>query len=258
MSDGTLAVALGRSFADLDVELEPVSVPTPYGNVQLHRAFGHWVLFRHGRPHTWLPHQIPFRAHALALREVGVQSLVSTGTVALFDDNAPLFRPMLAADVAMDTGLLPDGTPASIFVDGVGPQGHLSLDEGIVSPHLNKMLRGIATMLGSPLDVREVDIWHVAGPRQRTNAENRALAAAGVEAVSMTLVPEMVLANELGISTTALVVGHRSAHEPLSASEVERRLAEARQPLETLCVSFLRSGHAIASGNTLFRFGGET
>ncbi|MCA9569619.1 MAG: hypothetical protein KC656_17355 [Myxococcales bacterium] len=253
---GTLAVSLGRAFAESDFPADPVEVRTPHGTAVLHRSNDQWLLFRHGRPHQWLPHRIPVRAQMAALREVGVRSLVVTGFVGVLDDTLPLHEPLLVSDVVMPTGFLPDGSPATMFVDGDG--GYLTLDEGLVSRRLAAQLRGIAIGLGDPLALPECEVHHVAGPRARTPAETALLARQGARAVSMTVVPEIVLANELGIATAAVVVGYRTLFETLTVPEAERRLAESRHALEALCARFLRSGDPVASTNRLARYGRDS
>ena len=84
MSSSKTAVAaiLGSAFerAPRGIALEVERVHTPHGEVTLHRLPDTdpraYVLFRHGLPHRLLPHQIPYRAHAWALEEVGCGALL--------------------------------------------------------------------------------------------------------------------------------------------------------------------------------------
>lgn len=252
---GTLAVSLGRAFADATFEVEPVRVETRFGPATVHRFRDQWLLFRHGRAYDRLPHQVPFRAQMAALKELGVQSLLSTGYAGVLVDEIPLHQPILVDDVVMPTGLLPDGTAASMFDQG---GGYLVVEDTLVSEALSKQIRTIATLIGQPLPLDEVELDHIAGPRGRTRAETRRLAAAGAQAVSMTLVPEIALANEVGISVAAVVMGYRTLSERLTHDEVERRLAQARDRLESLGAAFLTHGRPVEPVNRLQRYGRDT
>ena len=44
-----------------------------------------YVIFRHGLPHTWLPHQIPYRAYADALQRLHCRSLLITTSVGVLN-----------------------------------------------------------------------------------------------------------------------------------------------------------------------------
>ncbi|MCB9679784.1 MAG: 5'-methylthioadenosine phosphorylase [Alphaproteobacteria bacterium] len=253
---GTVAVSLGRAFAGAQFDAEPVEVDTPYGPATVHRVDDQYVLFRHGRSHELLPHQIPYRAQIAALRMLGVQSLLSTGYVDLITDELPLHQPLLVSDIVMPTGLLPDGTPCTMFTEG--PGRYLVVEGGLLSEALATQVRAIATVQGRPLAGSEVEVDHVAGPRGRTAAETRRLAGSGVQAVSMTLLPEIVLANEVGITVASIVVGYRTLSERLGYEAVEHRLAQTRERVEQLCAAFLRNASPVPSTNPLASFGRET
>lgn len=74
---------------------------TPHGDALIYDVVGRdaIVVFRHGRPHRWLPHQIPYRAHASA--RAGVTSLVVTSSVGVLDPGVPLHEPLIVDDLLM-------------------------------------------------------------------------------------------------------------------------------------------------------------
>lgn len=254
----SVAVVLGSGASQLEgVAAEATVVDTPWGGVGLHRAGRGWVLYRHGRPHRWLPHQIPYRAHAWALREVGCGAVVVTSSVGVLAPDVPLFQPLLVSDLVMLDNRLPDGTACTVFDQPRPGQGHLVLEEGLFSPALAAQLRGLATGLGTPLPAREVVFLYRDGPRTKTRAENRVLAGLGVDVNSMTLAPEVVLAAELGLAVAGLVVGHKASQAPVETPDragIAASLVASGQALEGLLQAFLDRGEPVPTGNHLYCF----
>ena len=260
-----IAVVLGSSFSEgfaSAAGLVEERVSTSSGAVRLHRLASAerptWCLFRHGLPHLLLPQQIDWRANAAALREVGVASLLVTSSVGVLDASIPLFEPLLVSDLLMLDNRLPDGSLCTMFERTTATQGHLVLDEGLFSVELGAQVRRLAEAAGAPVR-GEVVFGYAPGPRTKTRAENAAWARLGAQVNSMTLGPEVVLANELGIPCAGLVVGHKySLPVPgtgLDDDSVAASLVRARENLERLVLAFLRGGSPVPFRNSLFRFG---
>ncbi len=267
MTAATRAVAaiVGSAFDEAllaRLDLEPRDIETSWGRFQLHHAraierpdgLEAWVSFRHGLPHRFLPNQIPYRAQAAALAALGTGALLVTSSVGVLDPDIPLHRAMLVSDIIMLENRLPDGTAATLFERPRPGQGHLVLREGLLSSALTEQLRALEVDLA---DASPVFGW-VGGPRTKTAAENRAWALLGAQVNSMTLAPELVLANELQIPTTAVVVGHkRSADQgegPSDADEVGESLRAGRDALEEVVVAFLERATPVPFGNHIYRF----
>lgn len=259
-----VAVILGSAFhADglPGLTLVPESVDTAAGPVTLHRVEGiarpAYVRFRHEWPHRLLPHQIPYRAQALALRDKAVGALLVTSSVGVMDARLPLDTPLPVADLLMPDNRLPDGSACTVFTDPTPEQGHLVLDEGLFSQSLTEHVAALGQTVGAPLGP-EVVFAYVGGPRTKTRAENAFWRAAGAQVNAMTLGPEVVLANELGIPTAAVVVGHKysalDAPPPRDAQTVAYSLVASRRAMTGLVVAFLREGRPVPFANTLFRF----
>lgn len=258
----SFCVILGSAFAAPVLagrELKSERIRTPEGDVTLYRAPAGrdaFVLFRHGLPHSLLPNQIPFKAHALALREIACQALLITSSVGVLDPQLPLNKPMLAGDLLMTENRLPDGSACTLFTEPSAEQGHLVVEDGIFSSALGDEVERLAG--GS---VPRVVFAYVGGPRTKTAAENRALRATGAQVNSMTVGPEAVLANELDIPVAALLVGHkhsggRDADMPRDASSgLAQSLVDARHGTEQLAWRFLAEAHAVPFANRLYRFG---
>ncbi|GIV60902.1 MAG: 5'-methylthioadenosine phosphorylase [Rhodothermaceae bacterium] len=265
-ADLSVAVILGSAFGAGrlgDLSLRPVDVGTPWGRQTLHRV-DHverpaYVLFRHGTPHRLLPNQINYRAQAAALRAVDCGALVVTSSVGVLDPTLPLFRLLLVGDLLMPENRLPDGSTCTMFPTPSPEHGHLVLSEGLFSPALGSQLRRLAEDTGEAIHPDAVVFAYAGGPRTKTPAENRLWARLGAQVNSMTLGPEVVLANELGIPCAGLVAGHKYSVPDVpnleDAGSVEASLAAARQAMERVVTTFLRHGEPVPFGNHLYRFG---
>lgn len=256
------AVILGSAFerpALLGRDLEPVQVATRFGPALLHwdrETRGH-VLFRHVVPHRFLPNQIPYRAQAAALHEVGCDRLLVTSSVGVLDRDLPLDAPIPIADVIMFNNALPDGTACTMFPDPTSPQWHLVLDHGLVSDPLTTQLERLSNVAGHPPGPRAV-FAYTPGPRNKTAAENTAWIRLGAQIDSMTVAPEIVLANELGISCAAVGVGHKYSgpgqHDRLERKAMAESLRVGEQVVAAVADAFLRDSKPVEFGNRFYRY----
>ncbi|MGE0397058.1 MAG: 5'-methylthioadenosine phosphorylase [Kofleriaceae bacterium] len=256
-----IGLILGSAYHDaqpLGLELTREEVGTPYGEVTLHRVVGHAavVIFRHGLPHRWLPHQIPYRAQATALARAGVTSLVVTSSVGILDPNIPLHEPLLIDDLVMLENQLPDGSTCTLFEAPTRDHGHLVLDEGICAPSLGAQIEALASTADCPIAGRVV-FGYARGPRTKTAAENRAWRVLGAHVNSMSVGPELVLANELGIPTAGLVIGHKYSVPGVAIEPGEglaRSLDRGRARFDRLLRLLVEQLRPVAFGNRLYRF----
>ena len=253
----SVAVILGSAFRAPSlggVALRAVPHPTPWGEVTLYalpdRADA-WVVFRHGVPHRHLPHQIPWRAQAQALADRGCRGLLITSSVGVLDPALPLFTPLLAGDLLMPDNRLPSGEVCTMWPEPAPGQGHLVVEAGLFDAALGAQLE---VLHGAPLP--RVVFAYVPGPRTKTPAENALWAAWGAQVNSMSVGPELVLANELGVPTAALLIGHKysgPARDGLDAGSIDESLVSARAAVEQLALRFLREGRGVAFGNRVHR-----
>lgn len=259
------AVILGSAFDAGQLKghpLHPEPIDTPWGRVVLHRVgdTASWALFRHGVPHRTLPNQINYRGHAWALREVGCRALMVTSSVGVLDPDVPLFTPLLVSDLLMPDNRLPDGSACTLFTTPSPSQGHLVLTDGLFAAALRDQVRAVADDLGQPLQGPEVVFAYVGGPRTKTRAENRYFAALGAQVNSMTLGPEVVLANEAEIPCVGVVVGHKHSQAGRANPDTRRAVADSldasRAATERLVVAWLtRDGLPLpAFANHIYRF----
>ncbi len=178
-----------------DVREEWVS--TPYGDVglQVGRFQGRQVAFlaRHGQQHSVPPHLVNYRANIMALKTLGVKSILATAAV------GSLNLDMRPGDLVFCDQFL-DFTRGRVqtFFEG-GPEGvvHVDMTEPYC-PELRAVLARAASNLGLPVHSAGTYVA-TEGPRFETPAEIRMLRQLGGDLVGMTGVPEVVLAREAEI-----------------------------------------------------------
>ncbi|MBU0551821.1 5'-methylthioadenosine phosphorylase [Myxococcota bacterium] len=248
------SAASGRS---LPSEYAPVTVETRLGPAPLWRAGERWVLFRHGQPHRHLPHQIPWRTHALALAEIGCQAALLTSSVGVLTPRLPLDTPLLLGDLLMPDNRLPDGQACTIFDPPQPQQGHLVVDGGLFSTPLNAQLDALIRAQGWPAPPRVV-FGYAPGPRTKTPSENRLWARWGAEVNSMSIGPEVVLLNELAIPCAGLVVGHKYSppdhRQRLHGEGIRASLNVGHEILSKLALAFLDHAAPVPFENRLYRY----
>ena len=214
-------------------------------------AEGQVVVYRHGVPHQMLPHQVPYRRMARWLKAEGCEALLVTSSVGVMDADIPLYRPLVVDDLLMPSNQLPDGSVCTVFEEPDANQGHLVLQEGLFSKTLSEQIDAKG-------DLPRVGFAYVPGPRTKTSLENRYVASLGAQVNSMSLGPEVVLANELEIPTAAVVVGHKysGVADPraLDETSVAQSLVEARGALIKVVETFLQNDSKVPFGNYIHRF----
>ncbi|MDR9417151.1 MAG: hypothetical protein RI564_12770 [Gracilimonas sp.] len=263
----SIAIILGSAFEGSFAErlqLKEEKVETEFGDITLYRSNLRndrpaYVIFRHGLPHSMLPNQINYRAQAAALKKVNCGVLLINSSVGVMDAELPLYQPMLVTDLLMPENRLPDGSTCTMFPEPSEDHGHLLIKDGLFSSTLNTLL--ISQHKEEIYQAEEGVVFvYAGGPRGKTPAENRMWAQLGGQVNSMTLAPEVVLANELEIPTSALVVGHKYSVpdvENPKQEEIGATLENARSATEKILYSFLIEGNPVEYQNEMYRFKDE-
>ena len=260
----SIAVILGSAYQNRDlsnIRYNEISVKTHFGKQTIYRVFDTkvpaYLLYRHNRNEHLLPHQIPYRRIVAALKEIHCGALVSTSSVAALVNDIPLFKSLLITDIMMPENRLPDGSVCTMFPKQTEGQGHLILSEGLVSLSINAQLQAISNNI---LDKKQRNIVfaHAGGPRSKTPAENRMWALLGAHVNSMTLAPEIVLANEMEIPCAGLVVAHKYSipgiSNPKDSEDIDLQLQQARDAFETVITRFLKEGQPVPFANHIYRY----
>jgi len=259
----SIAVILGSAFStDSFRELQPRRevISTNFGDQTLYKVDGQknpvYLLFRHGLPHRLLPNQINYRAQAAALKKVNCGALLVSSSVGVMDAGLPLFKPMLVHDLMMPDNRLPDGSVCTMFNEPSEEHGHLVLKEGLFSRALSNQVCELAGDIIAETR-KEIVFAYAGGPRGKTKAENNMWIKLGAHVNSMTLAPEVILANELEIPCAGLVVGHKYSvpgKENPGEDDVGASLEESRSAMKELILAFIQHGAPVEFENHIYRF----
>jgi 5'-methylthioinosine phosphorylase len=201
-------------------------VRTPYGEPSGPLTFGTIggtevvFLARHGYGHTLPPHQVNYRANLWALRDQGVEEIVSVASVG-------------GVRAGLEPGdlVVPDqiidytrGRRNTFFEDGA-PVTHIDFTEPY-TPALRRRLLQAAAACGEKATDGAV-YAATQGPRLETAAEIDRLERDGADLVGMTGMPEAALARELDLAYAALaVVANHAAGRGDSSRGIHLRAIE--------------------------------
>lgn len=239
-----------------------VQVPTPWGAASvLTGRIGEReaaVVLRYGPKLTIPSHKINYRANIWALRELGVERIISQNAIGSIN---PLVRP---GDIIISSDFLDrtKGRPLSLF-DDTEAWVRVDMTEPFCPEVRQTLLAATASMPDRVID-RGVFAC-TEGPRFETPAEIRALQRDGADIVGTPLVPEVTMAREAemcfasiapvinfgaGMAPAVIHVGPGSMNDEYYAGglhdRIERALidAVAQLPAHRGC----RCGHALRSG----------
>ena len=230
-----LAIIGGSGLTQLSsmADTHRKAVRTPYGEpsgpLTFGRIRGREALFlaRHGYGHTIAPHEVNYRANLWALKEEGVEGVVSVASVG-----------GIRQDLAPGTLLVPDqlidytwGRPSTYYEGAASPVTHIDFTE----PY-SRALRARILEAARACGERVVEAGTYAatqGPRLETAAEITRLERDGAHIVGMTGMPEAALARELGLEYAAIAVcanfaaGRGESVHAVPMERIEAVLAEA-------------------------------
>ena len=192
-------------LANLEITHRKVA-RTPYGEASGALTFGHIcdqeVIFlaRHGYGHTIPPHEVNYRANLWALKDHGVDRVVSVATVG-----------GIHPELIPGTLVIPDqiidythGRAATYFVESDKPVTHLDF----TFPYCDAMRAALLQAASDAgISLRDSGVYGaVQGPRLETAAEINRMERDGADMVGMTGMPETALARELGLNYATLAV----------------------------------------------------
>lgn len=180
---------------------ERVSASTPYGppsdpiHVGVMGDVEVAFLSRHGSGHTLPPHRVNYRANIWALKQLGVERIISPCAVGSLQEN---YRPgeLVIVDQFIDMTKCRDYT----FFDGAKTV-HVSLADPFCT-EMGSLFAREAKRLGIAHHTSGTYVC-IEGPRFSTRAESR-MFRQFADIIGMTLVPECQLARELDICYTSL------------------------------------------------------
>jgi 5'-methylthioadenosine phosphorylase len=218
-------------LANLEITHRQVA-RTPYGEpsgaLTFGRICGQEVIFlaRHGYGHTIPPLEVNYRANLWALKDHGVDRVVSVATVG-----------GIHPELIPGTLVIPDqiidythGRAATFFVETGKPVTHLDF----TFPYCDAMRAALLQAAASAgISLRDGGVYGaVQGPRLETAAEINRIERDGADMVGMTGMPEAYLARELAICYAAVgaVVNHAAGRGPsangIQMEEIQSVLGE--------------------------------
>jgi 5'-methylthioadenosine phosphorylase len=209
MTDVKIGIIGGSGLYQMSAltNVREVSVGTPFGNPSDNLIVGELegvqvaFLARHGRNHHLTPTEVPYRANIYAMKQIGVEYLISASAVG-----------SLQAEVKPLDLVLPDQfldrtkSRASTFF-GEGIVGHIAFGDPICS-----QLAGILADSIAALNLPEITLHRggtyvcMEGPAFSTKAESNMYRMLGGTIIGMTNLPEAKLAKEAEIAYATLAL----------------------------------------------------
>jgi len=186
---------------------EEKHVETPYGTPSSSLVFGSLneteivILSRHGRLHTITPSKVNNRANIFALKEEGCTHIIaSTACGSLREDICR--GDLVIPDQFIDFTRHRDIT----FFDEFKPG---SMNHTPMADPFNGDLRNLIVSTAGALGIKIHDrgtLVTIEGPRFSTRAESKMFRLWGADIINMSVAPEVILANELGIPYAAIAM----------------------------------------------------
>ena len=209
MAQAKIGVIGGSGLYKMDAltDVQEVQVETPFGDPSdaliVGKLDGISVAFlaRHGRGHTLMPSELPFRANIYAMKSLGVEYLISASAVgSLKEEIKPV--DMVVPDQFIDR----TKNRVSTFF-GKGLVGHIAFGD----PVCNQLARILADSVES-LNLEGVTLHRggtyvcMEGPAFSTRAESELYRSWGASVIGMTNLPEAKLAREAEIAYATLAM----------------------------------------------------
>jgi 5'-methylthioadenosine phosphorylase len=218
-------------LANLEITHRQVA-RTPYGEpsgaLTFGRICGQDVIFlaRHGYGHTIPPHAVNYRANLWALKDHGVDRVVSVATVGGIHPGL-IPGTLTIPDQVID---YTHGRAASYFASDDKPVTHLDFTFPYCEAMRAALLQAAAR---AGISLRDGGVYGaVQGPRLETAAEINRMERDGADMVGMTGMPEAYLARELELcyATVGAVVNYAAGRglsaEGIHMEEIQSVLGE--------------------------------
>jgi 5'-methylthioadenosine phosphorylase len=234
MDRATIGIIGGSGLYKMEAlkEVEEVRVDTPFGAPSdaliVGTLEGTRVAFlaRHGRHHHLMPSELPFRANIHAMKQLGVEYLISASAVGSLKEEAkPL--DMVVPDQFIDRT---KNRVSTFFGDGI--VAHITFGDPVCH-----QLAGVLADAVASLELPDVTLHRggtyvcMEGPAFSTKAESHLYRSWGATIIGMTNLPEAKLAREAEIAyaTLALVTDYDCWHPDHDSVTVEMVIANLQR-----------------------------
>ncbi len=205
-------------------DVEEIEISTPFGSPSDAIILGTLeatrvaFLARHGRNHTLLPSELPFRANIYAMKQLGVEYLISASAVGSLKAEAkPL--DMVIPDQFIDRT---KNRISTFFGEGI--VAHIAFGEPICQNLAGVLAEAIASLSLPDVTLHNGGTYVcMEGPAFSTKAESNLYRSWDATVIGMTNVPEAKLAREAEIAyaTLALVTDYDCWHPDHDSVTVE-------------------------------------
>ncbi len=188
-------------------ESRDIEIDTPWGEpsspLRTGRIEGRtvYLLSRHGRDHTIPPTQVNNRANIAALKQAGCTHVVTTTAV------GSLREEIRRGDLAVLDQFIDFTRHRKVsFFERFEPGAmkHTPMADPF-SSELRAAIIATCRELGVPVHERATVVT-IEGPRFSTRAESRMFRAWGADVINMSIAPECILANEIGLPYAAIAM----------------------------------------------------
>ncbi len=203
------AIIGGSGLEDPDIidSPEEIVIVTPYGKTSSPLICGSVkgtdvvILSRHGKGHTIPPSSVNNRANIYALKKAGCTHIIATTACGSLREEIRR-GDLVIPDQFIDFTRHRDITFFEEFEPG-------SLEHAPMADPFNEQLRFLiiskAKKIGLAIHEKGTLIT-IEGPRFSTRAESRMFRQWGADIINMSVAPEVILANEIGIPYSAIAM----------------------------------------------------
>ena len=208
--------------------IEEIAIDTPYGppsdSLRLGRIGAMEVVFlaRHGRHHTHLPTEVPYRANLWAMRSLGVRWILSVSAVGSLQEG---LQPLdfVVPDQFIDRT---HQRPLTLFGDGL--VAHVTAADPFCPVLSNLLVEAARPLMPDGRSLHQGGTYLcMEGPAFSTRAESQLYRSWGADVIGMTNHTEARLAREAEIAyaTLAMVTDYDCWHEGHESVTVEMVIA---------------------------------
>lgn len=213
-------------------DVEEIEIYTPFGSPSdkliMGNLAGNSVVFlaRHGRNHTLLPSEVPYRANIYAMKKVGVEYIISASAVGSLKAEAkPL--DMVVPDQFIDRT---KNRISTFFGEGI--VAHIAFADPVCHQLAKVLIDAIASLNLTDVTLHKSGTYVcMEGPAFSTKAESHLYRSWDATVIGMTNLPEAKLAREAEIAyaTLALVTDYDCWHPDHDSVTVEMVIANLQR-----------------------------
>jgi 5'-methylthioadenosine phosphorylase len=234
MVEAKIGIIGGSGLYKMDAlqNVQEVTLSTPFGDPSdaliVGELEGSTVAFlaRHGRNHHLLPTELPFRANIHAMKQLGVEYLISASAVGSLKEAA---KPL---DIVIPDQFIDRTKNRAATFFGAGLVAHIAFGDPVCPNLADVLADAVASLNLSEINLHRGGTYVcMEGPAFSTKAESNLYRSWGATVVGMTNLPEAKLAREAEIAyaTLALVTDYDCWHLDHDSVTVEMVIANLQR-----------------------------